>query len=767
MQEPAQSAAGPARKDPYAPYGYPYGDVPPGYDEGGLDIKDLLAILRRRRWVILSTVLLITTLATLVGLQLTPKYTAKALVMIDPRKERVVNVEEVLQGLNPDAAVVETQIKVIKSRAHIERVMDHLRLFADAEFNPALREGDHRVAVKFGGIWEQLLGWLPEPVLIATGLAEEPVLDENGEVPEWSAREAAIAAFDDNLKVTQEGRSYVIAINFTSVDPVKAARVANAVATLYVEQERNRKVEATKEASGWLAERLETLRAEVIRAERAVEAYRAEAGLVDAGGKSLKEQELSDINRELSVARADLAEREAKLNLIRELRARGEDLASIADVIDSPVIVNLRQQEALLLRDEAELKTYYGEKHPKMQNLLNEKQNLQDKIEKEVERIIRNLENDVRVARSRVASLERDLEQLSGVTEEQRQKLVRLRELEREAQASRQLYEAFLQRFKETREQADIVKSDARVVSEAAPPDEPSTPGPKLFAAVGFTASMMLGTLLALLLERLDSGLRSGRQIEAELQLPAFGLVPKLDRLKKDQKPHQYLIQKPLSAYAESIRAIFTSLQLSDVDNPPKVILVTSSLPQEGKTTLAVSLATFAARSSQRTLLIDLDLRHPSIQRELGFTPQAGFVEYMAGERTLEEVVRHHEETGVDYLPVKRQTPNPTDLLGSQRMKRLIEELREIYDFIVIDSAPLLGVTDSKIVSRLADKVLFVVRWEQTNAETARNALRHLHEVRASIAGAVLTLVDVKKHAQYGYGDVGQYYGKYQKYYVN
>lgn len=767
MQEVAQSAdrSGP---DPRAPYGYPYGETPPGYDEeGGLDIKELLAILRRRRWVILSVVALITTLATLIGLQLTPKYTAKALVMIDPRKERVVNVEEVLQGINPDAVVVETQIKVIRSRAHIERVMERLRLFADAEFNPRLREGDRQVAFRFGGVWEQLLGWLPDSIMVATGLAEEPVLDADGQVPETMAREAAIETFAGNLGVTQEGRSFVIAITFTSVDPVKAARVANAVARLYVEAERDRKVEATREASGWLAERLEALRNEVIRAERAVEAYRVQAGLVDAGGRSLQEQELLDLNRELSVARAALAEREAKLRLINDLRRRGEDLASIADVIDSPVIVNLRQQEALLLRDEAELKTYYGEKHPKMQNLLNEKKNLQEKIEKEVQRIVRNLENDVRVARARVASLESDLEELSGITEEQRQKLVRLRELEREAQASRQLYEAFLQRFKETREQADIVKSDARVVSEAAPPEKPSTPGPKLFAAVGFTASMMLGTLLALLLERLDSGLRSGRQIETELRVPAFGLVPKLDRLRKGHKPHQYLIQKPLSAYAESLRSIFTSLQLSDVDSPPKVVLVTSSLPQEGKTTLAVSLATFAARSSQRTLLVDLDLRHPSIQRELGFTPQTGFVEYMAGERSLDEVIRHHEETGIDYLPIKRQTPNPTDLLGSRRMKRLLEELRGIYDFVVIDSAPLLGVTDSRVVARLVDKVLFVVRWEQTNAETARNALRLLQEVQASVAGAVLTLVDVKKHAQYGYGDVGQYYGKYQKYYVN
>lgn len=749
-----------------APYGYPYGEMPVGYEDA-VDLKQLLGALRRRRNVILWTVVLVTALAALIGFQLTPKYTAKALVMIDPRKERVVNVEEVLQGVNPDAAVVETQIKVIQSRAHIERVMDHLKLFADAEFNPYLREGRREVALRFGGAWEQLLGWLPDPVLVATGLAEEPLVGADGELSEVVAREAAVREFADNLRVTQEGRSYVIAISFTSIDSEKAARIANAVAKLYVESERELKVEATKEASGWLAERLETLRNEVIRAERAVETYRAEAGLVDTGGKTLKEQELADLNRELAVARADLAAREAKLRQINELRAKGESLDAVAEVIDSPVIVNLRQQEALLLRDEAELKTFFGEKHPKMQNLLNEKANLQDKIEKEVQRIVRTLENDVRVARARVASLERDLDKLSNVTEDQRQKLVRLRELEREAQASRQLYEAFLQRFKETREQADIVKSNARVVSEAAPPDEPSTPGPLLFAAAGFTGSMLLGTLLALLLERLDSGLRTGRQIETELQIPAFGLVPRLDHLKRDQKPHRYLIQKPLSAYAEAIRSLFTSLQLSDVDNPPKVVLVTSSLPQEGKTTLAVSLATFAARSSQRTLLMDLDLRHPSIPRELGFAPKAGFVEYIAGEVPLEAAIGHDQETGIDYLPVKRQAPNPTDLLGSQRMKQLMEELRQRYDFIVIDSAPLLGVTDSKVIARLADKVLFVVRWEETNAETARNALQHLLEVRASIAGAVLTLVDVKKHARYGYGDVGQYYGKYRKYYVN
>ncbi len=278
---------------------------------------------------------------------------------------------------------------------------------------------------------------------------------------------------------------------------------------------------------------------------------------------------------------------------------------------------------------------------------------------------------------------------------------------------------------------------------------------------------MMLGTLLALLLERLDSGMRSARQVEQALDLPALGLVPRLERMKRSQKPHQYLISKPLSAYAEAIRAIYTSLQLSDVDNPPKVVLVTSALPQEGKTTLALSLATFAARSAQRVLLIDLDLRHPSIQRELGTSPPHGFVEYMGGEKHLDEIIFHDEETGLDYLPVKRQTANPTDLLGSQKMRLLMEELRARYDYLVIDSAPLLGVTDTKVAAVLADKVVFASQWEQTSAETARNGLAHLYEVRASIGGVVLTQVDVRKHAHYGYGDVGQYYGKYQKYYVN
>lgn len=196
-------------------------------------------------------------------------------------------------------------------------------------------------------------------------------------------------------------------------------------------------------------------------------------------------------------------------------------------------------------------------------------------------------------------------------------------------------------------------------------------------------------------------------------------------------------------------------------------MLVTSSLPQEGKTTLAVSLCTFAALSGRKVVLIDGDLRHPNVHRELGGGHENGLIEYLAGERSLDEVILTNEETGIAYLPVKRQTANPTELLGSRRMRELLTALRESYDFIVIDSAPLLGVTDTKLVSQLADKVLFVTLWDKTSRDTALNALAHLREARGQVAGVVLTQVDLRRHAQYGYGDVGQYYGKYQKYYVN
>ncbi len=568
--------------------------------------------------------------------------------------------------------------------------------------------------------------------------------------------------------MTPEGRSYVIKVAFTSESPGKAATIVNAVANDYVDMLRNEKVDKTKLATEWLAQRLDELRAEVETAEGAVERYRADNNINDVNGVTLNEQRLFDVNQRLSALRADEAAAKAKIAQIRTMRTTGFDaVEAVPEVLSSPTIINLRDRETELLKEESDLRSTFGAKHPRIISIQQEKATLAAKIQAEVNRILTTIQNDSEVTASRIKALQDEIQTVSNGTSLDREVAVKLRELERDADASRNIYNSFLERYKETADQQALIEGDAKVVSTAAPPATPSTPGPKLFGAVGFTASLMLGTLLALLMERFDSGLRSARQVEQTLGLPALGLVPRLERLRRGQKPHQYLLAKPLSAYAESIRAIYTSLQLSNVDDPPRAILVTSSLPQEGKTTLAVSLCTFAATSGQRVVLVDGDLRHPNVHRDLGGAHEQGLVEYLAGERELDEVIVRNEEAGFSYLPVRRQTANPTDLLGSQKMRQLLGLLRERFDFIVVDSAPLLGVTDTKVVSRFVDKVLFVMQWDKTSRDTATNALAHLREAHGQVAGVVLTQVDVRRHAQYGYGDVGQYYGKYQKYYVN
>ncbi|HYH45750.1 MAG TPA: polysaccharide biosynthesis tyrosine autokinase, partial [Thermoanaerobaculia bacterium] len=409
----------------------------------------------------------------------------------------------------------------------------------------------------------------------------------------------------------------------------------------------------------------------------------------------------------------------------------------------------------------------YGARHPKMQELATEKASVQAKINGEVGRITTVLANDVSVSQARVQTIQSQLDGYKNRSTENRGAEVKLRELERQADTSRSLYEAFLTRSKEMGEQQEITEPDARLVGIATPPNRPSTPGAKLFAAAGFLASGMLAALLALLLDRLDRGLRSAREVESALGMPTLALVPKLDKLKRGQRPYQYLMDKPLSAYTEAIRGVYMALKLTNIDRAPKVILVTSSLPEEGKTTIAVSLATFAARSHKRVLLIDLDVRHPSVHRELGWSVSHGLVEYLIEDRPLEDVIQHDLETGLHFLPVRAQATNPTDLLESERLRALIETCRARYDYIIIDSAPLVSVTDSRLVSLLADKTVFVIKWGDTVESAAQDGVQTLRDIGIDIAGAVLTQIDLKKHAQYHYADIGEYYNKTKHYYVN
>ncbi len=733
---------------------YPFGDGTPVRPDPVFDrprddmgrVTELFQMLNARRWIVFGVFAFVMFWAVLIVYNLTPRYTATSVVMFMPQENRVVDVEAVLGQMGTDQLTIANQVQVIQSRSLAGRVIDDLGLARDPVFMPPEEEG----------------GWL-DRLDPRSWFAAQAAPDEEPD------RDALIDRLLAGLQAGIAGRSTVIRIQYTSTDPALSARIANAIADTYVNDQLEAKYEATRSATEWLSERLQELSDQVQHAERMVEQYKLENNLTDTQeGRSLVNQQLADLNAQLSLARAAEAEARAKLGQANQLYSRGQSIDSITQVISSPLISQLRQQEAQLLRREAELDNRYGARHPRMVQIRAERQNLAQKIDQEVQRIIQQMRNEVAVAEARVRTISVQVEEIEEEAAVQNKARIDLRELERTATSSRQLYEAYLNRFKETKDQEGIQTSDARVISTARVPAGPSYPRKGMILGGMVPAALALGLMLAFLVERLDNGFRRADQVEQALGLPVLATVNELERsvIQTGVNVTEYPVDKPLSSFSEAIRGFQTSLALSDVDHPPKVVLVTSSVPAEGKTTFAISYARMAAQKGQKVIVLDGDFRHPNVMKAMAMEgPERGAVEYLSQQAELEDVIVRDKLTPMDVLPVVARAVNPPDLLASQRMADLLTKLREIYDLVIIDSAPILPVHDTKHIAQLADKVVFVVRWEQTPRNAAIMAIKDMRALNFPVAGAVLTRSNLRRHALYSYGYYN--YAQYKKYYTD
>jgi exopolysaccharide transport family protein len=573
--------------------------------------------------------------------------------------------------------------------------------------------------------------------------------------------------------VKQKPGTRILEISITSVDPAKAAKIANELVDVYIASQIEAKFEATREANVWLAKRIDELGQQLQESERVVESYRAANGLQGSGGVTLNDQQLSELNAQLILARADAAAKQAKYDRARQILAGKGSIESVTDVLQSSTIAALRAKEAELAREQADLSTKYGPRHPSILNIEAQRRDTSRQISVEIQRIVGGISNEVAVADSRVKALQDSLNQLQDRAGANNQAAVKLRELDRQAAANRTVYEAFLNRFKETGQQQGLQTADSRVIQQAIVPTGPSYPKTTKILLGAVAASLMVGLGIAILLELLDNGITTPMQVETALGLPLLVSVPLIPVEKgadgKPMGPTEYVVRKPLSAYSEAMRSMRSTLALSNVDSPPKVILFTSSLPEEGKTTTSASFAREAALSGKRVLLIDCDLRHPSVHKALlgNATPKFGLVELLAGSCKMEEAVMCDTESGLDFLPVVIGAVNPPDILGSAQMRSLVAKCRERYDLVIIDSPPVMPVVDSRVLGHVADKTVFVVRWQKTPLDAARIAIRELRHANVDVVGAVLSLVDTVSQAKYGYGASGYYYGRYTRYYSN
>lgn len=736
-------------------------------------LRQIVNTVWRRKWIVIATMVLMVTLAILFVFQITPRYTASAQILVETRQMNVLNVQAVVPGLGGDYQTNETEAAVLRSRELAKKVVSLLDLTGNPVFNPTLRPPAPGLFSRLFGdlsLSDTLLGVLPGFITAPMEEARERrALNEARLTPERReelTREWVVDYFLFSLNVTASERSRAIRLDFTSEDPELAAAVVNALADTYVLQTAENKRTATNRASEWLERRAEEVRERMVRAENELANYRRDVGLVDLGQQvTLLTQQLVELNRELIEARSQLNEAEARYQQVQSLLMSPGGLETAAAVLQSQLIQRLREQESQVARELAELRTQLRQSHPRYALKESELADLREKISDEIGKIGTNLRNEVEIARVRVQNLQRAVGDLDGTLRGQSEAQVRLRQLESDARSERDLYERLRDRFRETgvQEDGDLTLPDARVISYAVPPEYPSYPNKRVIVAFVFIVAAALGVMLVFVVEHMDAGFRSVKQLERFTGLPAIAVLPRAAGGRAG--PQGLVLEKPNSAFSEAIRSLRTALLLSDVDHPPRSVLFTSSVPGEGKTTTALAVARASARAGQRVILVDTDLRHPSLHYAVGVPNDSGLVSVLSGEARLEDVIEIDPRSGMHFLTAGPPAPNPPDLLGSARMHQVLARLRDAYDLVILDTPPVLAVSDVLVLLRQTDKCVFIVRWGKTHRDAAVSALRQLLDGGGDLIGTALSHVDVKKHAQYSYGtSAGYYQGYYRNY---
>lgn len=704
----------------------------PSEQDADFDILAIVADFRRYMRLFIAVFILVFAAIVIPILTQEPKYTSVAQVMLDPRDNKGAPVEGVLSGLPSDDAQVSTEVQVIRSTTLANRVAEDLQLY-------------------------KIPAWAGEA---ATAEAS----------PSDTTRQVVANRLLSDLDVRREGSTRLIGIAYTHTSPEESARIANAWAKAYLQQQVDAKLNATRDANTWLDSRLEDLRNQVQQADAAVQQYKIENNLLSAEGATLSEQEISNYNQLLATAKAAQAEAVARLGAARRQLSGGSQGDDVGEALGSPVIQNLRSQRAEVSQRVAEMQGRYGPLHPEFIKAQRQLSDLDQQISAEIRRVISNLSAQVDVQNERVRSISDSLARTKSVLEVNNRANVELNQLQTNAEAARTLYESYLNRFNQTSSDAGANLSDARLVTAATVPLSPSAPKKALTLVFGFVAALGVATGVFLVRRAFDSGLTTGRDIEDKLNQNYLATIPSLEstiekRQRSKVQPLNYVWQNPLSAFAEGFRSLRTSLLYTRAGQPVRVVAIASALPGEGKTTTAICLAQVIALAGQSVVVVDCDLRRRSINTVLQNTPEAGLLEVLAGRLRLEEalVTDTHK---IWYLPLASTSTTTRDVFGSAAMDRVLEALKSRFDVVILDTAPVLPVVDTRILAHKADAVVMLARWRKTPRKATQQAVALLENANGQVAGVALTLVNLREQTRYGYGDDSYYHNHYKSYYL-
>lgn len=749
-------------------------EAPPSGNDNG--IGPLLFFVRGflpRQYAIVVFTAVLGLAAALLYLHVTPPvYTAHVQILLANPKAQFVQQESIVAEPSFDRSGFDTQLHIINSPAIANTVIDQLHL------TPELTAGS---TSSLRSLVRRVQGWFGKT---AADEHREPQADE------------IVAAFLRQVTATRVELTNIIDVSLSWNDPVRAAQIANAIAKAYITDQLNAKFEANRTATLWLQQRIQQLGNQAEAAERAVNAYKTQNNIVSADGKSIDEQQITDLNSRLVAARAQTADLQARLDrydtILKQPPTDSQSIGTLdatgSDVMNSPIITNLRQQYLELARRESEYSARFGASHLSVVNLRTRMQELRSSIFDEVRRLAESTRSDYNVAKAREQDLEKQLAQAVSQSRTTNSAEVTLRELESKSKNYRTLYGIFLQRYTGAAQQESFPISEARVIYPAFPPEKKSKPKTIIILGLALCGGIGLGAGLGLLREMMDRVFRTPGQIETALGLPCLSVVPLLQAAnrkpdKGNEPPrsragppqdrelprtvstasasHWGVLNMPLSRFAESIRSIKLGIELRALQASNKVIGITSSLPHEGKSTISVSLAQLIAHAGKSVILIDCDLRNPSLSSALAPNATIGLLEVMSGSHSIDESVWKERKTNLAFLPAVKRLPllHSSEILMTEQMRKLFERLRSTYDYVIVDLPPLSPIVDVRATAPLVDCFVLVVEWAKTKIDVVQHALHTAPNVYENLVGVVLNKTDIKSMARYD-AYAGDYYNE-------
>ncbi|PSO16476.1 polysaccharide biosynthesis tyrosine autokinase [Bradyrhizobium sp. MOS003] len=717
-----------------------------------------LEVVRRQYLAMLAVVLGCMILALLYLFTAVPRFTSTVSMVIDTRKVQLFQQQSVLGDVAIDSATVETQVEILNSENISLAVIRELRLTEDPEFTAG--------GGLIGAIMSSAAG-------LFSGVQPPP--------SELELTRGALGRFSGSRQVKRLGRTYVMEISFTSRDSAKAARIANAIADAYIVDQLEAKYQATRRASVWLQDRIKELRIQASAAQRAVVDFKIANNIVDTGGRLMNEQQLAEVNSQLVLAHASTAEAKARLDRMNDIVKQEIPDASVADALRNETIVKLRGQYVDMASKESIWSAKYGSDHLAAVNLRRQMAEIRKNITDELKRIQESYKSDYDIALTREQAVKSSLASVVSEAQLTNQAQIQLRELESSAQSYQAMYDNFLQRYMESVQQQSFPITEARVISAATPPLGKSHPKTLMILAEGLAVGLILSFGLALAREFSDKVFRTTSQVEQLLGtnciaiLPALGeagvpfaLAGKLGSTLR-KRPRQrldllrYVVENPLSRFAEAVRSLKVAVDLNGIVRENRVVAIVSTMPNEGKSTLSTNLAQLMAHGGARVILVDADLRNPSLSRDLVPEAQMGLLDVISQKTRLEDALTIDPETNLSILPagVTSKLLHTNEVLASKAMNDLITQLRSKFDYVVLDMPPIAPVVDARVASSFVDSFIFVVEWGETKMDVVQHYLRAAPEIQEKLLGVALNKADTGLLARYESYHGRQYYQKY------